>query len=222
MRRKPYIGILAIPILLCVAGSMLAVDESKVRQATTDKKAQYHVVFREIIDNKEQKDWTDVYNAIVEVYKDNKPLGTYRGSTLPNFKPGANKPSDWQYSVVMATCAFPQNEANRFYTWQRQSGSREILRLPPEVPTVNVGSERIPKTFLSILADQNVRDLFMYATGILVHSGQTAEWRGSAGCLTIHPDDAQKFFSQIPLGTNGTLELNRGIHDAQLAQSYCY
>lgn len=32
-----------------------------------------------------------------------------------------------------------------------------------------------------------------YATHIDIHSGFTTQWRGSAGCLTIHPDDWKKF-----------------------------
>jgi hypothetical protein len=89
-------------------------------------------------------------------------------------------------------------------------------------PTLNIGSERVPEKFLSLLSTREQQDLMQFAQGILVHSGQTANWRGSADCLTIRPADASSFFSKIPMGTEGTLEIARGIEDSSTSSSYSY
>jgi|GEM_PF-6914748 len=215
-------GILAIGICLMFPLRVFAVDPELIKAATTDKPGAFHIVIRELITSKNQSDWTSKYNATVEVFKGKTKVATFAGSTLPNFKPGAGKPADWEYSVVMATCAFPAGLRNRYYTWIRESGKRDQLRLAAQVPTVNVGDERMPFKFLTRLISDSQKDAYRFATGVLVHSGSTADWRGSAGCLTIAPADAAAFFSLMPVGAVGTLELARGIEDESAQQSYCY
>ena len=46
-----------------------------------------------------------------------------------------------------------------------------------------------------------------YLSGVLVHSGQTAEWRGSAGCLTVHPLYWPRFISTFIVGQPYTVEV---------------
>lgn len=213
--------------LVSAAGWLLAVDRNLILSATTNLKANYHVVFREIIKSKHQPDWTNIYNASVELHIGSDETD-FKGSTLPNFLPGIGKPANWEYSVVMANCAFPTGLSNRVYTWKRENGkdssgnSRDILRLTKMVPTLNIGSERVPEKFLSLLSTREQQDLMQFAQDILVHSGQTASWRGSAGCLTIRPADASSFFGRIPMGAEGTLEIARGIEDSSTSSSYCY
>lgn len=214
-------------VTMLAAATLLAVDRNLILSATTDQKANYHVVFREIVTSKHQSDWTNVYNASVELHIGSAETD-FKGSTLPNFQPGAGKPANWEYSVVMANCAFPADLRKRVYTWRRETGtdssgnSRDLLRLNKMVPTLNVGTERISDKFLFLLSTREQQDLLQFALGILVHSGQTANWRGSAGCLTLRPSDASSFFAKIPMGTEGTLEIARGIEDSSTSSSYCY
>lgn len=51
------------------------------------------------------------------------------------------------------------------------------------------------------------RDNFML--GCLVHCGQTESWRGSAGCLTLPPEDWQRFMQCFALGQRGKLVVRR-------------
>lgn len=201
--------------------------EDLVKAATKEGKNTFHVIFRETIKSKEQSKWIDRYGASIELYKDGKLVKKFRGSTLPNHLPGKDKPGDWMYSVVQANCAFPPDLQKRYYTWtsgKRADGKRECLRLAEKVPTVAVGSERANDMTLKEVIDLFVAGSsnakYQYATNILVHSGYKTTWRGSAGCLTIHPEDAASFFNAIPNGTKGTLEVARGIEDGN--KSYCY
>ena len=174
-----------------------------IRAATVSAKGTAHIIFRETINSKNQADWTGVYNAQVEV-QIQEPGGTittniFKGSTLPNFRPGKDKPADWQYSVVMANCAFPSDLQGRYYSWQyssRAKSNEPCLRLVSKVPTVAVGSERVPAVFLSFLNQSQISHL-QYAENILIHAGNKANWRGSAGCMTIDPADQERFFSLL-------------------------
>lgn len=38
------------------------------------------------------------------------------------------------------------------------------------------------------------------ANYIHIHWGYSKTWRGSAGCMTIHPDDWASFLSSVPVG----------------------
>ncbi len=174
-----------------------------------------------------QEDWKDVYNATIDLYLENKKVDSFRASTLPNFLPGSGHPPEWKYSIVMATCAFPDSLKNRYYTWvrgKREDGKSPCLRFSGTIPTVNIGSERYNemKDIIKVVFDENEAKKYHYATNILLHSGYKQTWRGSHGCLTIHPDDSDRFFDKIPEGEKGTLELIRGIHDDEARQSYCY
>lgn len=212
-----------------------------VEASTTKQKEYFHVVFTEIIDTKVQGDWRDSYGAKVQVFKggqkvtflrDGKKIDTLRGSTLPNFRPGKDKPKGWTYSVVQATCAFPTDLQGRFYTWARtkrdaQHDGAPCLRLTSKVPTVNIGSERANEMTLDELLlefgnESKSGRYFQYASNILIHSGHKMTWRGSAGCLTIHPDDAELLLFMCLEGVKGTLEVNRGIYDKSSSTSRCY
>lgn len=201
-----------------------------IQASTTEVKAAFHVIFVETIKSKDQREWRNSYAATVEILKDGKSLGKFRASTLPNFLPGRGKPKDWKYAVVQASCSFPEEMKARSYVWTRTTradGLRPCLRLADEVPTVSISSSREAEIstaqLLSMLGEESKAKRYnRFAKNILVHSGQNQDWRGSAGCLTIHPDDAEKFFSLIPQGIKGTMELNRGIEDASTMTSYCY
>lgn len=219
---------------LVILPTLLRADDANHRSlitaSTTAEKGHIHVVFTETIKSNEQRDWKGTYSAVVEVFKDGKSVGKCRGSSLPNFLAGNDKPADWKYAVVQATCAFPGDLKNRFYTWsrtKRADGARPCLRLKKEVPTVNLSSARAAEMKLAdvlhMLDEESKSGRYMkYAEDILVHSGYKETWRGSAGCLTIHPEDADAFFGLITEGVEGTLELNRGIEDEAAMASYCY
>jgi hypothetical protein len=212
--------------LITVSTTLAAPDPQIIKTCTTTTKAEWHVVFGEIIKSKSQRDWTDVYSATVELYHNGVMVGSFHGSTLPNNKPTSAMPADWQYSVVTATCALPKlGEQQLFYKWtrgKRADGQRPCLRLASKVPTVNVGSAREADKFIDFLIKGSADANYFYANDILVHSGWSTESRGSAGCLTIHPDNQQQFFGLIPEGANGTLEIDRGIEDESTQSSYCY
>lgn len=200
--------------------------ENIIKSATVKDRALWHINLTEAIDSKEQRDWTGLYGASFRLTAPGAQEQTFGGSTLPNSLPEKdNMPPDWEYSVVMATCAFPGELRNRFYRWrriERPNNKGPALRfLSTQTPTVAVGSTRQADKFLDWLRKRSTARSYQYATDILVHRGYNTE-RGSEGCLTIKPGDHQKFFAAIPLDTEGTLALNRGIHDQQVGQSYCY
>ena len=195
------------------------------KKATTDKVADFHVIIREAIKSSQQKDWTAVYNGTVELHVKGKPVVSFRCSTLPNDKPPAADPKK-EYSLTLSTGTMKVPlKGERYYTWKRglrEDGIRPCLRLASEVPTVNVGTERDREKFISFLINGAEKGDFHFATNILVHAGFKDAWRGSAGCLTIHPDDAKKFFDAIPVDTVGTLSLFRGIEDEKTKTSHDY
>jgi RHS repeat-associated protein len=47
------------------------------------------------------------------------------------------------------------------------------------------------------------------ATGINIHCGWSRTWRGSAGCITIHPDYCQQVWDILNEGERGTVGFNR-------------
>ena len=48
-----------------------------------------------------------------------------------------------------------------------------------------------------------------YSTGINIHCGWSGTWRGSAGCITIHPDYCQKVWDILNQGERGSATVNR-------------
>jgi hypothetical protein len=184
-----------------------------INQATVIKKSKYHVKFTEYIDDNVQKHWKQGYEAKIELFINGskKESLTFRGSTLPNNFSTKNPKKE--YSVLMSTCHF-----DRFYTWKRglrADRKRPTLRLQHTTPTVNVSSVRdIVPTYLSRHGH------FNFAENILVHSGYKTSWRGSAGCLTLHPDDSKDFFNKIPMGVKGTLEVSRQVGTRTITSCY--
>src|SRR5580658_4274024 len=108
-------NIVGLAALLIAGVSLWAVDRSLILQATTENKADFRIVFRESIDSQDQHDWKDAYKAGVELDHGGKKQ-VFHGSTLPNFLPAPGKPPDWEYSVVMANCAFPEGLKTRLYS----------------------------------------------------------------------------------------------------------
>jgi hypothetical protein len=222
------LGLFSLVSFALRVSAQVNVDPDILKNATTPTKGAYHLICRETIKSKDQRDWTGVYNATFELYLNGQLVGSFAGSSLPNFRPGAGKPDDWEYSVVLATCAFPSPYQNNYYTWTRGTraapahAGEPCLRLANKVPTVNVGNEPEFGPLYQLLRQNIGNGAFNYATNILLHNGSSADWRGSAGCLTIDPATADAFFSAIPDGTSGTLELDRGIEDEDAQQSYCY
>jgi hypothetical protein len=51
----------------------------------------------------------------------------------------------------------------------------------------------------------------MIMDGVFVHTGESAEWRGSAGCLTISPVVADNFFSCFTDGETGKITIKKLI-----------
>lgn len=241
MLRKPCIACcLALVAAVCRADGPAVENgnehQSVIKGCTTDKKARVHVIFSETVKSKDQKAWDEGYEATVQLYVDGKLHKSYRGSTLPNSVPPSKKPDWWEYSLVQASCSFPRGLQDRYYTWtwskrvSTEAAEKRCLRLAPHVPTVNVSSERLMELkrgqFVEYMTGKLDPLKYRYAKDILVHSGYGEDTRGSAGCLTIHPDDANAFLDavQAALGshTAGTLEVNRGLQDEVQMQSYCY
>ena len=195
------------------------------KKATTDIQADCHIIIRETVKSAQQKDWTAVYNATIELHVKGKPVVSFKGSTLPNDKPPTSDPKKI-YSLTLSTGTMKVPlKGERFYTWKRglrEDGIRPCLRLAAEVPTVNVGTERDRDKFTSFLINGAEKGDFHFATNILVHAGSKENWRGSAGCLTIRPEDADAFFNAIPVDTVGTLSLFRGIEDDVTQTSHDY
>ena len=210
--------------ILHAADTKPTIDPNLAKEATVGSKAFVHVVFTEVLESKRQRDWTDTYNATVELLHGDKRVGQFRGSTLPNDRPPSESPK-YEYSVVLSTGALKPLLGDRFFRWEktlRADGRAPCLRLAGKVPTLNVGTARDADKFVSFLVAGAIKGSFFYAENILVHSGHKERWRGSAGCLTIHPDDAAAFFAAIPDNAKGTLAVHRGLHDFATKTSYSY
>ncbi|GAB5398973.1 MAG: hypothetical protein Aureis2KO_05580 [Aureisphaera sp.] len=198
--------------------------QKNIISATTETKKSYHVVFQETADKKKDSG----YFAKVELFVNDNLVGTFRGSTFPNSTPSSNRPDDWIYTIVMSKSDMYQSVSeDRYYLWKREKRSNgdACLRFNQngKVPAINISSERFKndmdswdkqqyKLVYELLSELNVQDPnypFFYATTILIHKGFTQYIRGSAGCLTIHPDDEKNFFDLIPMNTQGTCEIIR-------------
>ena len=183
-----------------------------VKDATTAEKASYHVVFEEVIPTRGKFTWTNHYNAAVRLFRDGMMIGSWRGSTVPNHV--TKLKSDYGYSVLLSTCHF---SPKRFYTWKRglHNKTYPALRLKKPTPTVNVSGARdiVPEHLSNYTT-------FQFTEHILIHKGTTKDWRNTAGCLTIHPDDEEEFFEHLEEGTQGTLEVVRQVGSAPVLECY--
>jgi hypothetical protein len=221
--------VIALVVNFLTAQDIPKIDKELVNKATTDAKAATHVVVTEVVESKHQQDWTSIYNATIEVFQAGVSKGKFRGSSLPNDKPRKDWP-EYEYSVVISTGSLKSSSDERYYTWVKglraekdaNGKDRPCLRLNQKVPTINVGTARDRDKFIASIIHGAIKGDYHYAENILVHAGDKANWRGSAGCLTIHPDDAAAFFKLIPENARGTLALYRGLHDAETHKSYNY
>ena len=206
-------------------GQGLTKLQNTIKDATTTKKSDYHIVFTETTDTSKKAG----YWAVVEVYINNERKGTFRGSTFPNPSPTANRPKDWVYTIVMSKEDMRKSiSEDRYFKWKREKRANKIddcLRFNQngKVPAINISSERYKedmdswdkfqyKLIYELLNKQGTQDFsfpYHYATTILIHKGYSDYSKGSAGCLTIHPKDQKKFFDLIPMGSIGTCEVIR-------------
>jgi len=129
-----------------------------------------------------KSNWNDAgcYNDIVDVI-DTDSINLYEGSarTWPNpVQPTSGKPAPDAYGAVC-----PGSYQGKFFT--NYSPREPFIRcieisgggaLPCMWPNVNHNNELI-------------------VAGVFIHHGQTAEWSGSAACMTIPPINADEFWS---------------------------
>jgi len=187
-----------------------AVNENLVQKATTGTKSSaYHVVFSETIRVVDGKATAQLYGAQVEVFIFGKSKGKFKATTIPNDGLGG------KHSVIFPTSDFPGAVRGRFYTWRKgmRAAPRQdqhCLRLSHKVPTISVSDARTLDKLAGFLSAGNLNGDFQYATSILVHKGGRTS-RNSAGCLTILPSDAPKFFGLFPEGATGTMEVRRTL-----------
>lgn len=188
-------------VLALIAGMSFA---QSFEDATTTQHAPFHLVIKEVLDTTTQAEWPHGYHATLTLFAGSMVGQNFRGSSLPN---NVN-PNDTthQYSVLKATC-----DSSRVYTWKKSTRPNGLpcLRLAKKVPVVQINSDRakIP----SLLSKEGT---IQFADDILVHVGASDVWRGSAGCITIDPKDADSFFSSIPVDTEGTLEVVRTVRSS--------
>jgi len=122
------------------------------------------------------------YAAKIKVIGDNGKIAEVRGSTWPN----PNNPSpgiaDGTYDAI--------------YSITGHKGASNGVRLEngSKIPTLGPNP-----------AQNNQR----YATGVNVHSGYNAMNRGSAGCITVNPSEAQKVWDVLKNGETGTVTISR-------------
>jgi len=125
------------------------------------------------------------YNQLVYVFTPDSVYGPFHGSSVPNpFNP--HDPS------LTQPYAYPQIKGgiyNLSHYLHRGTGPALLLNNGGPVPTDNL--------------DPN-NGFNFWAKYIEVHAGFSANWPGSAGCLTINPAESTTFFQVIPFG-NGIL-----------------
>lgn len=143
----------------------------------------------------EKGKWSeDGYRAIVTVIGNNGNVHSFRGSTWPNpFKP--KPPYDLKLSEAYAAIA--EGEYHFKYSNTAHNGKPGIdIDNNGKIPTICPNPNQDGKSF---------------ADHVDAHSGQNSTWRGSAACLTIHPDDYAAFCSVFKEGDKGILEIEREI-----------
>jgi hypothetical protein len=143
----------------------------------------------------ERGKWSDwrrqAYQAKVSVYENNGELrGEFRGSTWPN-------PFDPHYEEKKLCDAYGCIDEGKYW-WEY--GGQAHNRLPG----LNIAKNGPIVTIAPNPNQENRR----FADHIDVHSGQSHGWRGSAGCLTIHPDDWIPFLNVVR-NREGVLHLQR-------------
>ncbi|WP_299022850.1 peptidoglycan-binding domain-containing protein, partial [uncultured Photobacterium sp.] len=124
----------------------------------------------------------NVYNQLVQVFDaKNELLIEVKGSSKPNpFKP--KSPS------IKGENAYPHVKSGSYLV---EHG------LHKRKPALVLNSNKyVPTT----KTNPNYPEYGKNANYIHVHWGYSKTWKGSAGCMTIHPDDWKRFLSSIPNG----------------------
>ena len=125
----------------------------------------------------------DTYTAIVEVIQNGKIIGQYRGSTYPNsISISDNRP---RYNTIKEG---EYNYSNKYGHIGETTGVQKGLNIVDED-----GNRKVPGT------KPDGTDVVM--TYVNVHRGYSnnkgPSSRGSKGCITIHPEDADLFFTHF-------------------------
>ena len=127
----------------------------------------------------------ETYTATIIVYQNGKISGIYRGSSYPNSI--SAKDNRTNHNTI--------KEGEYYYNnkYGHKSGSKKGLNIVNEqgerkAPGTNPEGETIEMTFVNV------------HSGVSDNKGPTS--RGSRGCVTIHPDDAEDFFSNFEWNKN--------------------
>jgi RHS repeat-associated protein len=122
------------------------------------------------------------YDAKIKVIGDNGKVAEVRGSAWPN-------PSNPSPGITEGTY-------DATYSTTGHKGITNGVRLEDggKIPTLGPNPT------------QNNQE---YATGINIHAGYSETNRGSAGCITIDPKQANKVWSVLQNGETGTVTINR-------------
>jgi len=139
--------------------------------------------------------WSELgYKAEVSI---KLPTGTLikgiRGSTFPN----PYKPKNPEIKLDKAYGCIQTGEY-RFEMYPYKGHPALLLNKGGKIPTINANP------------NQNGNH---YATEIFIHKGWNEFWRGSAACLTIHPDDWDVFISYFDDNSIGTVIVEREYNE---------
>ena len=132
------------------------------------------------------------YEDSVAVLEDGNELFSGPFSTEPNsYQPSTMKPWEEVYARI----------AEGIYGWQLipnhgKYGRCILINGGAAVKTTN--------------PNQNHNRAYE-ATEIFIHKGDSATWRGSRGCLTISPNDADSFFQLFADNEVGKLILRKAV-----------
>jgi hypothetical protein len=204
---KKIAFILAAAVLLLalgVWGLLYGTGNDSARRVTSYLQSGTQVFFDEGSFGK------DLYAAKVTAYDSGRQIlfggqTSVRGSTLPD----VNETN--QYPVVAAAAiSFKRGMHYGTYTNEMyQSKITPALILNPGEGDFAV-SQGLPVRTVSAnvspYAGENFR--LKQASQVHIHAGQSAAMRGSTGCLTIAPEQAQLFF-ESEIGRMGTVHIKR-------------
>ena len=157
--------------------TLLALDEALSTSWAFSEKY-WSVVFKDV----GSIETDSVYNQLVQVFDaTGLKIIEVKGSSEPNpFKP--------KTPTIKGSAAYPYVKKGIYSITHGLHRGKPALVLNSNayVPTTEV--------------NPNYPEYGNNANYIHVHWGYSETWKGSAGCMTIHPDDWTKFLSSIPKG----------------------